>query len=61
PTDRRWTTIPFADEIEIDADPTLPEEEVSNDHPERCAITKIGLGDVVSACNTLLKGAARSV
>jgi heptosyltransferase-2 len=61
PTDKRWTTIPFADEIEIDADPTLPEEEVTNDHPERCAIDKIGLGDVVQACNTLLKGAVRSV
>ncbi len=61
PTDKRWTTIHFADEIELSADPTLPQEEVSNDHPERCAIGNIGLGDVVQACNTLLKRSVRSV
>ncbi len=60
PTDKRWTTIPFADEIELVADPALPEEEVTNDHPERCAIEKIGLGDVVAAANTLLRTADRS-
>ena len=55
PTDRRWTTIPFEDEIELVADPTLPEEEVANDHPDRCRIENIGLGDVVAAANTLLR------
>lgn len=55
PTDRRWTTIPFQDEIEIVADPTLPEAEVANDHPDRCRIENIGLGDVVAAANTLLR------
>lgn len=55
PTDRRWTTIPFEDEIELVADPTLPEEEVANDHSERCRIENIGLGDVVAAANTLLR------
>jgi heptosyltransferase-2 len=58
PTDHRWTTIPHNDEIRILADPTLPEEEIANDHPERCAIDKIGLGDVVAATNQLLAGAA---
>jgi heptosyltransferase-2 len=58
PTDHRWTTIPHNDEVRILADPTLPEEEIANDHPERCAIDKIGLGDVVAATNQLLAGAA---
>ena len=56
PTDPRWTTIPFEDEIEIVADPTLPDEEVANDHPERCAIDRIGAGDVLAAVGTLLRG-----
>ncbi|MEQ8850915.1 MAG: glycosyltransferase family 9 protein [Phycisphaerales bacterium] len=54
PTDHRWTTIPFEDEIIKVADPDLPEEEVANDHPQRCAIDRIGLGDVVAAVNDLL-------
>ncbi|MCA9277430.1 MAG: glycosyltransferase family 9 protein, partial [Phycisphaerales bacterium] len=57
PTDKRWTTIPFKDEIEIDADPTLPEEEVANDHPQRCRVSNIALDDVINAANTLLSGA----
>ncbi|MCA9307088.1 MAG: hypothetical protein KDA16_11170, partial [Phycisphaerales bacterium] len=57
PTDKRWTTIPFKDEIEIDADPTLPEEEVANDHPQRCRVSNIALQDVVNAADTLLSGA----
>lgn len=57
PTDKRWTTIPFQDEIEIDADPTLPEEEVANDHPERCRIENISIETVIHAANTLLSGA----
>lgn len=58
PTDPRWTTIPFEDEVELVADPTLPEEEVANDHPERCAIERIGVGDVVAAAGGLLRGGA---
>ena len=54
PTDRRWTTIPFDDEIALDADPTLPEEEVANDHPDRCAIDRIDPGRVTDACDRLL-------
>lgn len=60
PTDHRWTTIPFEDEIEVLADPGLPEEEVANDHPERCRIENIGLGDIVAATTTLLRGGVAS-
>ncbi|MFU8828626.1 MAG: glycosyltransferase family 9 protein [Phycisphaerales bacterium] len=56
PTDHRWTTIPFEDEVELLADPSLPEEEVSNDHPERCRIERISLEDVVAAASKLLSG-----
>ncbi len=58
PTDHRWTTIPFEDEVILTADPDLPAEEVANDHPERCKIDRIGMGDVVAAVNSLLAGAA---
>jgi len=58
PTDHRWTTIPFDDEIEIVADPTLPEEEVANDHPERCAVERIAFDRVAEAATTLLERAA---
>ncbi len=57
PTDRRWTTIPFQDEIELVADPTLPEEEVANDHPDRCRIENITLDTAARAADTLLSGA----
>lgn len=56
PTDHRWTTIPFEDEIELVADPTLPEEEVSNDHPDRCRIDRIRLDEVIKASEKLLRG-----
>ena len=54
PTDPRWTTIPFEDEIIRVADPTLPPEEVADDHPDRCAIGRIGLGDVVASVNEVM-------
>jgi heptosyltransferase-2 len=57
PTDPRWTTIPTrpgAPEAIVVADPTLPESEFSNDHPERCAITKIAIDRVVSAVDSVL-------
>lgn len=65
PTDPRWTTItpwlpPRRDgrglplEIEIVADPTLPEQEVSNDHAARCAIGRVSEADVLAACARLL-------
>lgn len=55
PTDPRWTTINFRDESILVADPTLPEVELADDHPERCRVDKIGLGDVVAAANSALK------
>jgi heptosyltransferase-2 len=41
PTDHRWTTIPAAAESVLVADPSLPERELANDHPQRCAIDRI--------------------
>ncbi len=59
PTDHRWTTIPTrAGEALILADPTLSEDQLANDHPERCAIGRISLDDVVRACDALLGGRA---
>lgn len=49
PTDHRWTTIPFDRERVVVADPTLPEEEVANDHPERCAVDRITVERVLEA------------
>lgn len=59
PTDHRWTTLtPWlpkgAAERILLADPTLPEEEVANDHPDRCRIENITLDDVIDACDDLL-------
>jgi heptosyltransferase-2 len=54
PTDHRWTTIPFDQESILTAAPSLPEEEVSNDHPERCAITNITLDSVIESTDALL-------
>ena len=62
PTDHRWTTIPThtgADEIVIIADPTLPESELANDHPERCAIDRITF-DRVRDCVDMLLGSSRT-
>lgn len=54
PTDHRWTTIGFEHERMILADPTLPPEEVANDHPERCSMQRIDLASVLAASRTLL-------
>lgn len=54
PTDHRWTRIPFARERIIVADPSLPEEEVANDHPERCSIDRISVEEVLRAADGLL-------
>ncbi len=53
PTDHRWTTIP-AREVILTADPTLPEEEVADDHPERCRIERIGVGEVIAAVDRVV-------
>jgi heptosyltransferase-2 len=56
PTDHRWTTIPVAPGLEsiLLADPTLPEDEVADEHPERCRIDRIALSDVVRAMEGML-------
>lgn len=54
PTDHRWTTIPFNREAILVADPTLPEEQVANDHPERCAVDRITVEEVLRASESLL-------
>lgn len=54
PTDPRWTTIPFEDERIIVADPTLPPEEVAEDHPERCSVDRIRVDEVRAAIDALL-------
>lgn len=42
PTDRRWARIVgIAPEVEVLADPALPPDQSANDHPERCAMTRI--------------------
>lgn len=61
PTDHRWTTIPTrpgAPEEIVVADPTLPTEEVSNDHPERCRIERIEVERVREALEKVLAGAS---
>ncbi len=59
PTDHRWTTIPTRptgpEEIVV-ADPTLPPEELSNDHPERCRIERIEFETVRAAADRVLAG-----
>ena len=57
-TDPRWTTINCPHERQILADPFLPEELTADDHPDRCAITRIAVGDVLSAARQLLGGPA---
>lgn len=54
PTDPRWTTIPARERV-IKADPTLAEEEVADDHPERCQIERIGTDEVIRAVDELLR------
>jgi len=55
PTDPRWTTIPApGGEAILVADPTLPESEVADDHPERCAIERITLESVREAADKAL-------
>ncbi len=56
PTDHRWTTIPFEREAIVLADPTLPEEEVANDWPQRCAMEKIEVERVREAVERVWGG-----
>jgi heptosyltransferase-2 len=62
PTDHRWTTIPTrpgAPEELLLADPTLPERELANDHPDRCRVDRIGLAGVLAALDRVLGDAPR--
>ncbi|MBS0198631.1 MAG: glycosyltransferase family 9 protein [Planctomycetes bacterium] len=57
PTDHRWTIIPMregAREEIVLADPTLPESEVANDHPERCSMDRIEVDRVKRAAERVL-------
>jgi heptosyltransferase-2 len=55
PTDHRWTTIPApAGQIELLADPTLPETEVADNHPQRCSVDRITVEQVLAAADELL-------
>jgi heptosyltransferase-2 len=57
PTDPRWTTVPTrAPEEIVLADPTLDPREVSNDHPERCAIDRIETARVFESVARVLGG-----
>lgn len=56
PTDRRWTTIDSPREKTLASDPFLPEPLVADDHPARCAVTRIPAGDVLAASELLLAG-----
>jgi heptosyltransferase-2 len=60
PTDARWTTIPPSAkggcEQVVVADPSLPASELANNHPERCAISRITLDRVVQAVERALAG-----
>lgn len=57
PTDHRWTLIPTrpnAPEVVLVADPTLPESELANDHPQRCRIDRIEPSRVIEACEKVI-------
>ncbi|MGQ0629125.1 MAG: glycosyltransferase family 9 protein [Phycisphaerales bacterium] len=60
PTDPRWTTLPEpagpGRERILVADPSLPESELADDHPDRCRIDRIHTTAVVAAADTLLTG-----
>lgn len=61
PTDPRWTTLPpepdgRTREVVLVADPTLPADEVADEHAQRCRIDRIGAADVLSAVDRLLSG-----
>lgn len=59
PTDHRWTTIPApAGQVNLLADPTLPEGEMADDHPERCRVDRITVEQVIEACERLLASPA---
>ena len=54
PTDPRWTTIDCPHEKMLVAEPFLPDGLIADDDPRGCAITRIVVGDVLSATEELL-------
>lgn len=54
PTDHRWTTLPGACEHMLLAEPFLPGQMVADQYPQACEITRIAVGDVVTAANAPL-------
>jgi len=54
PTDCRWTPTDYPRERIMTADPFLEDGLVANDHPLRCAITRIPVGDAWIAVESLL-------
>lgn len=65
PTDPRWTTLPDPPvapgapprEIILVSDPTLPQSELADDHPDRCRVDRIGTSSVIIAVDWLLSKA----
>lgn len=57
PTDPRWTSLPEPSpgrETIFVADPSLPPDEIADDHPQRCRIEKIRAAEVIAAVDALL-------
>ena len=61
PTDHRWTDIDCPHERIVVAEPFLPQALVADEHPQRCRIEKITVGDVVSTCEELLAASSAPV
>lgn len=59
PTDHRWTTLPLRDgapaESILLADPTLPDDLVADEEPDRCRIDRISYETVLAAVEAELK------
>lgn len=56
PTDHRWTSMPWACEHVLLAEPFLPDELVADQHKRACAIDRISAADVIAASEGLLDG-----
>lgn len=57
PTDPRWTALPDdgTPRADLPADPTLPPDELADDHPVRCRIDRIGVDRVIEAVEKMLE------
>jgi len=58
PTDCRWTPTDYPRERIMIADPFLEDGLIANDHPLRCAITRIPVADAWNAVVSLLHASA---